>query len=258
MKLFQSHNDYWLFQNEVKNTSRYVWSPKVKAFFCAFEETCKKREDKIPKQAVLWRAQLGNNYRKEKINDEKGNVVDYIEEEIPFSPNRMKPKKNYCLDGRANPIGVPYLYLATHKDTALAEVRPWIGTYISLAQFRILKELIVINFTMDEVRESIVYIKKPNLDITEKKVWSDINKAFSKPTNRDNASLDYVPTQIISEFAKKLGYGGIAYASSLGAGHNITIFNPNVAKQINCQLHYTKSVRFEFEHYAQNDYFLKE
>lgn len=258
MKRFQSYKDYWIFQNEVKNTSRYVWSDKVKEFFCAFEATCKKREDKIPKKSVLWRAQLGNSWRREGINDEKGNVVDYIEEESPFSPDRMKPKKNHCLDGRANPKGLPCLYLTTYKDTALAEVRPWIGAYISLAQFRILKEIIIINFTMDEVKESIIYFNEPSLDETEKKVWSDINKTFSKPTNRDNTSLDYVPTQIISEFVKKLGYGGVAYASSLGAGHNIALFDPNIAKQLNGQLHYTKSICFEFDHPAKNDYFLKE
>jgi RES domain-containing protein len=42
----------------------------------------------------------------------------------------MKPIPKWQGEGRANPRGIPVLYLATHRETALAEVRPWIGAVI--------------------------------------------------------------------------------------------------------------------------------
>ncbi|MFZ0569740.1 MAG: RES domain-containing protein [Rhodomicrobium sp.] len=44
----------------------------------------------------------------------------------------MKPIPNWLSEGRANPRGIPYLYLASTRDTALAEVRPWIGSHITV------------------------------------------------------------------------------------------------------------------------------
>lgn len=42
---------------------------------------------------------------------------------------------------------------------------------------------------------------------------------------------DYVPTQIIAELIKSLGYDGIAYKSSLANGHNIALFDLESAKK---------------------------
>ena len=47
----------------------------------------------------------------------------------------MKPLGGRATDGRANPRGIPCLYLATTKETAMSEVRPWIGSYVSAGQF---------------------------------------------------------------------------------------------------------------------------
>ena len=39
-----------------------------------------------------------------------------------------------------------------------------------------------------------------------------IQRAFSKPTNNSD---DYIPSQIIAEYLKSLGYDGVRYNSSL-------------------------------------------
>lgn len=39
----------------------------------------------------------------------------------------MKPLSNSASEGRANPKGIPYLYVATDKETAMSEVRPSLG-----------------------------------------------------------------------------------------------------------------------------------
>jgi len=61
------------------------------------------------------------------------------EYEIPHPPERMKPLAGRACERRADPEGIPYLYLAAAKDTALGEVRPWLGSMISLGVFIIRK-----------------------------------------------------------------------------------------------------------------------
>lgn len=66
---------------------------------------------------------LGPQYGEDEGNDE-----------IPcaYSPDRMTPRRNIASEGRANPKGLPCLYLATDKETAMSEVRPWINSTISI------------------------------------------------------------------------------------------------------------------------------
>jgi hypothetical protein len=71
--------------------------------------------------------------------------------EIPcaFDPQRMKPIPARVTDGRVNPCGIAYLYLATKQNTACAEVRPWLKSYVSLGQFQTKRDL-RIYCTLDE------------------------------------------------------------------------------------------------------------
>ncbi len=49
----------------------------------------------------------------------------------------MKRLQGSARECRANPKGIPCLYLSSVMRTAAAEVRPWIGTYVTLAKFRV-------------------------------------------------------------------------------------------------------------------------
>ena len=82
---------------------------------------------------------------------------DDVEYEIPspHSKDRMRPISHSATEGRANQAGrqalddakgIPYLYLSTDKETAMAEVRPSVGNYISVGQFgKTLKPLSLID-----------------------------------------------------------------------------------------------------------------
>jgi hypothetical protein len=68
-------------------------------------------------------------------------------------------------------------------------------------------------------------------------VWTNINEAFSEPAERGDESVDYVPTQILAETFKSLGFDGIAYWSSYGeSGFNVALFDPTSADLITCGL----------------------
>jgi hypothetical protein len=73
-----------------------------------------------------------------------------MEEEIPFFEDRMKPLPSVAKDGRANPRGIGYLYLATTLATAGSELRPWLGASISVSQFQTNRELMLADCTADK------------------------------------------------------------------------------------------------------------
>lgn len=250
MAEFKSWRSYWNFEWSVKQRTRYVHDNEVKEFLGALLYTCRSRIEIIPKASVLWRAQLG--HAMEPLYQD-GEYIDDIP--APYQPERMKPLKGRATEGRANPKGIPYLYLSTNRETALSEVRPWIDSLISVAQFRTKGELRIVNCTTDNTR-NLIYLKEPPPKDREQSVLNHIDKAFAKPVNPSDDIADYVPTQIIAELFKSEGFDGIAYRSSLGDGHNIALFDLDVAELINCFLFEVKSVKFNFDE-AANPYFVR-
>ena len=60
----------------------------------------------------------------------------------PFKISEMgKPDKNIASSGRANPIGIPYLYVASTIEAAIAEVRGHKGEIVTIAEFQIIDKL---------------------------------------------------------------------------------------------------------------------
>ena len=166
--------------------------------------------------------------------------------EVPaaYPSARMKPIPEKATDGRANPRGIACLYLATQKDTAALEVRPLIGSYISVAQFKVLRDVRLVNCSGKRMDALSRWLRKTWIpEEIEQAVWSDINEAFSEPVERGDSSLDYVPTQILAETFKRHGLDGVAYKSSYGEeGFNVALFDIETADLINCGLHRIKDV----------------
>ena len=106
-------------------------------------------------------------------------------------------------------------------------MRPFIFDAVNIAQIRVNSPLNIANIAV-------------GLDLSENKnatvemyVMRMIQSAFSKPTNNSD---DYIPSQIIAEYLKNLGYDGIRYNSSLHfGGVNLTIFNHEKCEAISSQ-----------------------
>ena len=166
---------------------------------------------------------------------------------IPFSQERMKPIPNMANEARANPKGISCLYGATDKDAAMAEVRPWLGSKISVGQFKIIKDITLVNCSEGHEKNTVFYLKEPTAEKKEEAVWSDIDRAFSNPVTPNDSVADYIPTQIIAELFKNNGLDGIGYKSNFGKGHNIVLFDLNVADIITCSLFKTDKIDFSFK-----------
>lgn len=251
MAEFKSWRSYWDFAQATKRRRRYVREPEVEAFLAAVLETAQKRVETILPGAYFWRAQLGHDWQPVDYEDSGSDEIP-----APYHAARMKPLGDRAIEGRTNPKGIPYLYVATSRETALAEVRPWVGSFISVGQFKTLRQLQLMNCTSDR-RGFLIYLERePPPEKREEAVWVDIDRAFAAPVSLSDDIADYVPTQIIAELFRAHGFDGVAYRSSLGPGHNVALFDLDSADLVNCFLYEVKSIKFEFEETA-NPYFVR-
>jgi len=246
---FKSANAYHQFSRKIKTTNRHIRDADDLEFLATLLAQAEHdRKTTIPKGIFLWRAQLG--FDQEPIWDGEKYVDDWVEGALP--PDRMKPLRDRAREGRANPQGIPCLYLSTRKETALSEVRPWLRSLISIAQFET-----IVDFSTDErPRRRSNYSLPP--EEWDKAVWYEIDQAFRKPvTPEGDLPSDYAPTQAIAEFFKAHGFDGIAYQSAFQSksrkGHNVALFDLDAAHLIGCGLQKVEEIKFRFEQ-AGNSY----
>jgi hypothetical protein len=256
MQHFASWASFGRFRNEVSDHRRYVRTAESEAFLKTVSETCKSRVRNVKEGMILYRAQLGNDWRPETLDKITFNVA------IPHPPARMKPLLGSAVEGRVNPKGIPYLYLSTAKQAAMSEVRPWLGATVSLAQFAITRPLSIIDCSvLHDKYTSLAFLdRKFGEDVPPEHiddiVWSAIDQAFSEPvTNTDNLA-DYAATQTLAELFRHDGYDGVAYKSAFGEdAFNIALFDLSAAEQINAMLYNAMGINFKFEQ-SGNPYFI--
>ncbi|SMD45519.1 RES domain-containing protein [Aquiflexum balticum DSM 16537] len=142
------------------------------------------------------------------------------------------PKKELASGGRANPSGIPFLYLSDNPETVLYEVRASYLDELSVGTFQLKSEnepIKLVDFTED------TFLFQPNSSsinktIKGKLLRQKISSDLSKPMRRYDSELEYIPTQFICEFIKVFtGALGIRFNSSLHPkGNNIVLFDKDL------------------------------
>ena len=243
MNEFKSWESYWHFTSRVQREVRFLRTSEDDDFLREVVRTSKTRVRELPAGYVLWRAQIGHDWHPHYQDKE------YIDDfPAPYPPSRMKPLPGRATEGRANPKGIPVLYLSTQPKTAMSEVRPWLGSLVSCARFETMGNLTIIDLSVYHRGGFVLFFSEPDALKKEKAVWTEIDKAFSKPTTSTDEAADYVPTQVIAELFKREGHDGIAYKSAFGDdGYNIVLFDPDNANLTSCGLFKVKSLDLSFE-----------
>ncbi len=140
------------------------------------------------------------------------------------------PPSKKATAGRANPVGISCLYLANTKDTTLNETRAGVHDWISIGKFVLQENIEVIDLAMlDKISPFLV----PDIDLLAANIehLKKIGDEISRPLRRHDSTLDYLPTQFISDYIKSLGYHGIQYKSTMCAdGVNLAIFDQHLLK----------------------------
>lgn len=141
------------------------------------------------------------------------------------SKESFVPPRGATRDMRANYRYIPYLYCANDPYLSLIETRPRLGAKVSIATITVTQKLVLLDFTVQH--------KPKKMPESKYNLFSDLSELYSKPIADDDNTLDYIPTQFIAEYAKKLGYDGIIFTSSLAPEivsanldlYNVVVFN---------------------------------
>jgi RES domain-containing protein len=135
---------------------------------------------------------------------------------VPLPADRMLPKAELVGDGRINPRGIAYLYLATSTDAAIAEVRPPKAAHVTVADVTLARAVKVVDCRVQRGADP---------------VWAELDFALSLPADRTEPWRTYLPTQAVAEFFRAQNYDGIVYRSSLSEkGYNLALFDPELGR----------------------------
>jgi len=244
MDKFRSWLDFVRFTGSVDHRFRYVHTDKTREFLETLVKTSFKRYRVFDTKEVLWRAQLGCANRKRKLGEVVEDHEIVVEHQIPYPASRMKPLQHTAKEGRVNPKGIPALYLTTDIKTAIAEVRPWVGSYVSLGKFKLMRNLKVVDFSKEDNTSLGYYAEEPTSKHRTSIIWAQIGQIFSMLVSDDPSTACYAPTQIIAETFHQQGFDGLVYKSSLGPGLNVAFFSLDAADVVTRSLDQVESVSF--------------
>lgn len=159
------------------------------------------------------------------------------------------PHRQYATGGRANPRGIPYLYLSKDVRTTFYETRVTFLDEVSVGSFKPIegKEIVLIDFTENDslflnIGNILAYSKARLL----KRLISD---DLSLPIRRYDSELEYIPTQFICEFIRYItGAGGILFGSSLfSEGLNIVLFDQEDVECLKVEKYRISNVQIDSE-----------
>ncbi len=122
--------------------------------------------------------------------------------------------------GRLNRGGVSMLYLASDTYTAIAEIRPHPGHYVSVGGFKSLERIRLADFNPD------IGLFSANDERLE--LYATIqafDRLMSLPVTPEEKT-PYLLTQLLAEVLLRRGFDGVRFRSSVSDGSNICVFYP--------------------------------
>lgn len=198
---------------------------------------------KVQKGAQVYRARPG-------YKEDRGRVVSIPLEEMGAPPPAMVDKP-----ARANPAHTAVLYCAEEEATAVAEIRPAHGEFVSVAKLEVVSDLSLVDLSRK------VYFKTPfgvqylRSVVESYELFNHLGDEFAKPLRHRDDVREYVPTQFFARWAEQHGYDGVRYPSAMSeAGQNLVFFNPSNLKALSSRLVEVTSVNVEYkEHHDSGD-----
>jgi len=142
------------------------------------------------------------------------------------------PPKRLAAHGRANPAGIPYLYLGSTPETAVAEVRPHTGEVACVADFTLHSNLKIIDLRKPrQLVSPFVLAVEDHIGLLRSDIGflERLGLELTTPIVPQGAPIDYVPSQYLCEFIKNCEYDGVIYRSSVSDGMNLALFAPDKA-----------------------------
>jgi RES domain-containing protein len=166
----------------------------------------------LPRQSAFYRARLGPRVGK-------------------YPPSKMgSPPAELAGDGRANPRGIPYLYVASDPETAVSEIRPHVGAEVTVGRFKAKHPLQVVDLRDPRVQSPFGLGEDLNYVLTFLGYLRHLGLELSRPVQPDKGHVEYLPSQYLCELIKELGFDGVLYASTSDRGYNVALFHEDKVK----------------------------
>jgi len=225
-------NGWRKFVRVVKNESRFFFSniPSVKKSFTEHNPSELLSEiGRIASELDLFKSYpLGTVWFRSR--ERKSGAV------WPLDAAQMGPPPNdKAQAGRMNPAGISYFYLATERETALAELMNKPPCVIVVGCFSLCRDLRLLDLINFPPLPSVFDRKRRN-ELELLLFLLEFTRQISQPVekNGQREHIDYVPTQVVCEYFAKVfrtkdGYSldGLAYPSAVRpGGTNIVLFPP--------------------------------
>ena len=138
------------------------------------------------------------------------------------------PPPEKAKQSRMSPAGIAMLYVSDEPQTALAETRADCEG-VSVGDFRVTRPALILDLTSIPSIPSLFAYTSDTIEFDSRKVLAflhSVREDISRPIPQDDLiHLEYVPTQIITEYLKyfssieRRAIEGIKYPSSVSPGH---------------------------------------
>ncbi|MBB6062764.1 hypothetical protein HNP65_001216 [Thermosipho japonicus] len=209
-KLFYSWNE---FKKVTKYNFRFFDVSKCKKRIELLRELkniFNKMEKELPEGKTLYRSRIYNN------------PLENLKIPCDIGPAPINNTKN----NRFSPAGISYMYLSEDMETCINEVNPQIKDNVLVGEFKLKKKINILNLTDSPVKSIFCNDYDHKVRMIFKNFIIKFAEEVSKPMKiSDNKEIEYVPTQVLSEYVRKLGYKGIMYKSSLNKdSYNYVLF----------------------------------
>ena len=159
-----------------------------------------------------------------------------------------KPPSGLQTQGRANPIGISYLYVASDEKTAVSEIRPHKGDKITISKIKLPLTLRFFDIRSPKntispfnYSDNVLEALYKDIDLLER-----FGEELSKPVLPREAGIEYLSSQYLSELIKHWGFDGMLYKSSVGDGFNIVIFSDFELEFIESKLYTIDNLTIKF------------
>jgi hypothetical protein len=166
----------------------------------------------------------------------KKGVSKYRHKDLTSPPPRI------ARNNRMSPAGISYFYGALRPETCISELRPTVGEQVVVAKFVAAKNLLVLDLT--ETAHEEISLFDENYSYQYERILSFIEhfvSEISRPIRPMDQEIDYVPTQIFTEYLRQWAYDdmfgpkdhqkkvihieGLMFQSSLEeGGKNVVLF----------------------------------
>lgn len=158
------------------------------------------------------------------------------------------PPSQSAAPGRMNASGISVFYGAFDRETALAEVRPPVGSTVVIARFDVQREIRILD--LDALRsiktEGSIFDPDTLKAMQRARFLQILSHSLSRAILPHEETMAYLPTQVVADYlASEVGLDGIIFPSVQAGDRssNIVIFNhasrvetPKIPKNVNIHI----------------------